>query len=66
MKKLLIKFAYYILKKWGIVPFELGDVIFFRGSYFRIFNINWSRSLDAVDEIEIIAQGGWKKYGRNR
>lgn len=36
MKKLLLNFAHFIIKKYGIVPLEMKDKVLFNGKIFEI------------------------------
>ena len=66
MKKLLLKFAHYILRKYNsVVPVEMGAPILFRGRYFAIRSIEhymeWSGGgkleIEAVDLEEVLEDG---------
>lgn len=44
MKKLLLKLAHFILKKYGIIPLEMRDLVLFND---RVFEIQgWTISQD--------------------
>lgn len=67
MKKLLLKFAHYILRKYNsVVPVEMGAPILFRGKYFAIHSIEHYMEypvggkikIVAVDLVEVLENGG--------
>lgn len=54
MKKLLLKIAHSILKRYGIVPLDMKDKILYNGAIFEIQNCVMSREFFKTD-LEIKA-----------
>lgn len=44
MKKILLKFAHFILKKYGVIPLEMKDKVLVNGMVFEIQE--WTLSQD--------------------
>ena len=36
IKELLLKFAHFIIKKYGVVPLDLRDLVLFNGTIFEV------------------------------
>lgn len=49
MKKLLLNFAHFILKKYGIVPLEMKDKVLFNGKIFEIQEYRLSQDYFKTD-----------------
>lgn len=43
MKKLLLKFAHFILKKYGVIPLDMKDKVLWNGTIFKIQSYTLSR-----------------------
>lgn len=54
MKTLLLKFAHFILKRYGVIPLDMRDKILYNGVIFEIQNCVMSREFFKTD-LEIKA-----------
>lgn len=54
MRYLLLKFAHFILKKYGVIPLDMKDKVLFNGHVFEIQSYNLSREYFKTDlEIKL-------------
>ena len=49
MKKLLLKFAHYIFKKYGVIPLDMKDKVLYNGTIFEIQSCVLSREYFKTD-----------------
>lgn len=43
MKNILLKFAHWIIKKYGVIPLDMKDKVLFNGIIFEVQSYNLSR-----------------------
>lgn len=54
MRYLLLKFAHFILKKYGVIPLDMKDKVYFNGQIFEIQSYTLSREYFKTDlEIKL-------------
>ena len=49
MKKILLKFAHFILKKYGVIPLDMKDKVLYNGTIFEIQSCTLSREYFKTD-----------------
>lgn len=49
MKRVLLKFAHFILKKYGVIPLEMRDKVLYNGKIFEIQECNLSQEFFKTD-----------------
>ena len=52
MKKLLLKFAHFILKKYSVIPLEFKDQVLYQGRVYKIQAATIHQDLDKT-ELEL-------------